>query len=234
METWIKIDPHVHSKGVSLCSRLTCEEIIDSKRALGYDGAVLTNHCQRWYYPAEEHKYFIERVIEEFSRGKAYADKVGFRWYLGIEVSLDDPHYADWLLYGVTEEFLRATPCLYNLSQKELFDLCEEWGIVLIQAHPFRQSPCDPRYMHGVERNCSSGDLDKTELVEEFAKQHGLLVTCGTDYHFTENNYFGGIFVPKSCTTAKELAEYLRRAGEVTVFANKEKTTYKTEVFSGK
>ena len=96
MEKWIKIDPHVHSKGVSLCSKLTCGEIIDSKRALGYDGAVLTNHCQRWYYPAEEHKYFIERVIEEFSRGKAYADKVGFRWYLGLEVSLDEPLNVDY------------------------------------------------------------------------------------------------------------------------------------------
>ncbi len=33
---------------------MTCEQIIDEKIRLGYDGAILTNHCQPWYYPAEE------------------------------------------------------------------------------------------------------------------------------------------------------------------------------------
>ena len=231
MEKMLKIDPHVHSNGVSRCSRLTCEEIIDSKQSRGYDGAVLTNHCQAWYYPAEEHKNFVERVIEEYARGKAYAREKGFRWYLGIEVSISEPHYADWLLYGVTEEFLRATPCLYLLTQKELFELCEEWGIVLIQAHPYRQTPCNSLYMHGVERNCAPSDLDKVSLVEGFAKEHGLLVTCGTDYHFTDNTYFGGILLPETCETAADMARYIRETGEVTVFAEEEETVYKTNRF---
>ena len=47
-------------------------------------------------------------MIEEFYRGKAYADSKGFRLYLGLEVTLMQPHYADWLLYGITEEFLRS------------------------------------------------------------------------------------------------------------------------------
>ena len=231
MEKWLKIDPHVHSKGVSLCSRLTCEEIIDSKQARGYDGAVLTNHCQPWYYPVEEHTQFMEKCIQEYLRGKEYAEKKGFRWYLGIEVSLSDPHYADWLLYGVTEEFLRTSPCLYTLTQKELFELCEQWGIVLIQAHPYRQTPCNPLYMHGVERNCAPSDLDKVSLVEGFAKEHGLLVTCGTDYHFTDNTYFGGILIPDTCNSAPDIAKHIRETGEITVFAQEERTAYQTKIF---
>ena len=230
-ENFIKIDPHVHSNEISRCSHVTCEQIIDQKIELGYKGAVLTNHCQEWYYPEEEHKNYIEQVIEDFNRGKAYADKKGFRFYLGLEVSLHEPHYADWLLYGVTEEFLRKTPCLYKLSQKELFQLCEENGVLLVQAHPFRQSPCDPNFMHGVEINCSDGDLDKIPLVEEFASRHDLFVTCGTDYHFIERTYHGGIYLPDTCQTAADIAAYIRKTGEVRAFYGGKDKIYRTSRF---
>lgn len=228
---FIKIDPHVHSKGVSTCSHISCEEIIDKKIRLGYDGAILTNHCQAWYYPKSEHKSYVERVIEKFRRGKMHAEKKGFRLYLGLEVTLMDPHYADWLLYGVTEEFLRASPCLYTLTQKEMYELCEKWGIVLVQAHPYRQTPCDPKYMHGVEMNCSSIDLDKGALVEDFAKEHDLLITCGTDDHHITNEYVGGIFLPAFCHTAKDVAKYFRTQGEVKIFQEGIEKVYKSGVF---
>ncbi len=236
MENFIKIDPHVHSKGISLCSLVTCEQLIDQKLALGYDGAVLTNHCQQWYYPAEEHQNYIERVIEEFQRGKQYADEKNFRFYLGLEVTLTQPHYADWLLYGITEEFLRQTPCLYQLTQEELFRLCEGAGIVLVQAHPFRQgtAPADPIFMHGVEINCTDCDLDKVELVKEFAAAHNLLVTCGTDYHSEARQYKGGIFLPKSCFSAKDIAEYFHAAKNVKIFQNEEIFTFENPIFVGK
>ncbi len=212
MEKLLKIDPHVHSKGISLCSQVSCEALIDAKIEEGYDGVALTNHCQPWYYPPAEHKNYIERVIEEFHRGKAYADERNFRFYLGLEVTLTQPGYADWLLYGVTEEFLRATPCLYSLTQKELFELCERAGVLLVQAHPFR-SGCslgEPLYMRGVEINCTPGDIEKAEAVKEFAKAHKLLVSCGTDYHGVARVCRGGIAIPESCQTAVDVAEYMK------------------------
>ena len=39
-EKFIKIDPHVHSKGISGCSHVSCEEIVDEKMELGYDSDV--------------------------------------------------------------------------------------------------------------------------------------------------------------------------------------------------
>lgn len=225
---WLKIDPHVHSKGISGCSRVSCEEIVDEKMKLGYDGVVLTNHCQSWYYKTEEHTSFMKKMIAEFRRGKAYADQMGFRFYLGIEVSLNEPHYADWLLYGVTEEFLLRSPCLYALTQKQLFEYCKEWGVVMIQAHPYRQSPCEPKYMHGVEINCSDEDLNKVSLVEKIAKENDLLVLCGTDYHFTERTFRGGIYVPESCQTAVDFAQWLREEGRVKVFFEERETVYES------
>ena len=97
-----------------------------------------------------------------------------------------EPHYTDWLLYGITEEFLLKSPCFFTLFQKELFDYCQQYGVVMIQAYPYRQSPCEPKYMHGVEINCSDGDLDKITLVEDFAKAHNLLVACGLSFCGTD------------------------------------------------
>ena len=229
-EKWMKIDPHVHSKGISGCSSVTCEQIIDEKIKLGYEGVILTNHCQSWYYTEDKHAEFMEKVIAEFQRGKIYADKKGFRFYLGIEVTLNVPHYADWLLYGVTEDFLRNSPCLYLLSQKELFKYCEKWGVVMIQAHPYRQSPCDPKYMHGVEINCSIEDLDKESLVVAFAKEHNLLVVCGTDYHDTNKTFRGGIYIPMTCETSADIARWIHKEGCIKIFLEEKEMIYTSNI----
>ncbi len=216
----LKIDTHVHSNGVSQCSVVDCKTIIDQKRKLGYDGAILTNHCQPWYYEAAEQDKYIDRVLEEYRRGKKYADKKKFRLYLGLEVTLIDKRYTDWLLIGVTEEFLRSAPCLYKLSQKKLFELCEKNGVLLVHAHPYRSDgePGDPQYMHGIELNASTWDIATFPRVREFAKANGLFVTCGTDYHDVDKTYFGGIYIPESCETVVDIARYIRENKGVTLF----------------
>jgi hypothetical protein len=119
-------------------------------------------------------------------------------------------------------------------QEKEMYELCEKWGIVLVQAHPYRQSPCNPQYMHGVEINCNSADLDKAPLVEELAKTHDLLITCGTDDHSLQNEYRGGIFVPASCHTSADVAKYFRVQKEVKIFQEEVEKVYKYGTFSGK
>ena len=225
---WMKIDPHVHSLGISMCSDVDCKEIVDEKLRLGYEGAILTNHCQRWYYEQQEHADFIHRLIAEYERGVAYAQSKNFQLWLGIEVTIDDPHYADWLLYGVTKEFLQQTPCLYNLTQEALFRLCEEHGVLMVQAHPFRtgHSPCDPKFMHGVELNCNHRDLGNVGRVEAFAKEHGLLITCGTDYHHFTHSYHGGMFAPRGCASSKEFVEHIKKEKCTCVFMEGKELCY--------
>lgn len=225
---WIKIDPHVHSLGASLCSDVDCKEIVEEKKRLGYQGAILTNHCQSWYYPEEEHADFMRRLVSEYERGAQYAAERDFKLWLGIEVTLDEPHYADWLLYGTTKEFLLSSPCLYKLTQKELFELCEANGILMVQAHAFRtgHSPCNPAYMHGIEINCNTRDLGNVGKVEAFAKEHALYVTCGVDYHHIMHFYYGGMFVPKECDSSVDFAEYIKRSGETHVFMQGDEMKY--------
>ncbi len=230
-EEFLKIDMHVHTSGVSKCSRVSVKEAVDYKLLDGYDGFVLTNHCQSFYYLASEHGKYIEGLLTEYKRAKEYGDKKGFKVFLGIEVTLVNPFYSDWLLYGATEEFLKDTPCLYKLSQRELYALCQDAGVLLVQAHPFRGDTgyCDdmkPGYadaLDGLEINCTPGDFLTKEKVLRWAKENGKFVTCGTDYHFRDNRVKGGTFLPKWVNSSADIVKYLKQTKQTEVFFDQEK-----------
>lgn len=235
MEKMLKIDMHVHTNGISFCARANAQTVIDNKISAGYDGMVLTNHCQPWYFPASDQETFMKKVINEYNEAKSYGAERDFRVFLGLEVTLNNPFYSDWLLYGATEEFLLQSPCLYKLSQEELYALCEKHGVVLVQAHPYRSNtgycedmrPGAPQYLHGVEINCSTGDLEKADKVLDFAKRERKLVTCGTDYHGL-NKFCGGTFLPQSVQSGKELASYLKSAKNIRLFLGEEELEVST------
>lgn len=208
------IDPHVHSKEISRCSEISVEELIDAKKAAGYDGAILTNHWQAWYYSPENLKDFLKEFVSAYECGKKYADERGFTLMFGVEVTITDPSYSDWLLYGMTEEKLLSAPDLSRFNQVQLYDYCHKNDVFLVQAHPYRTPivPLDPAYMDGVEINChpNHGDLARREKVEAFAAKHALVLTCGVDYHAKTMDIEAGMIVPDDIKTAVDFAKHLR------------------------
>lgn len=218
----MKIDTHVHSMGISKCSRVTYKEIIDRKIAGGYAGAVLTNHCQPWYYEPENYKQWIEEFIAEYEGAYEYARSKGFKLMLGIEVSVNDPKWADFLIFGVTKEFLRSSPDLCRISQRELFEYCEQNNALMVQAHPFRMrhEPMDSSYMHGIEINTQPTDLHNRNLVVKQAKENGLFIIVGTDYHDNTADNRSGIIVPDNIETSVDLVNYLKKAEHTEVFVH--------------
>jgi hypothetical protein len=91
--------------------------------------------------------------------------------------------------------------------------------VVLVQAHHFRNSGWgENEFMHGAEINCSKGDVHLADDVLARAKERGLLVTCGTDFHFTENTYQGGMLVPAEIKTSVDFANYLKTSECTEIF----------------
>ena len=207
----IKIDLHTHALPISKCSKLTCRELIDLKIKQGYGGMVLTDHCLFAYYSPMPYKEYVEEVIQVFNDACEYGKKYDFIVFLGLEVTIQNP-YGDWLLYGVTEEFLRGTPPLSELSQKELYEVCKEANVLMVAAHPFRGGEFSRElpYMDGVELNCFPTDYEKRQQVFAFGKEKGFLLTCGTDCHGEDERFCGGILIPKSIKNSVELAEYIK------------------------
>lgn len=206
------VDFHTHSKEISLCSGVGITEIIDYKKSVGFDGAVITNHCQPWYYNIPEHSERIKRHVDVFEFGYEYAKSKDFNLFLGIEVTIKDPVYRDFLLYGVTKEILLNSPCLHSLTQKELFDFCNENNIVMIQAHPFRAEGMlsDLRYLHGIEINCQPTDINYYNDVVALAKDNNFIVTCGNDFHGADGAIVGKMIIDDDCKTSVDIANALK------------------------
>lgn len=230
MEKYLKFDGHVHSKGISLCSLVDYKQLVDDKKKQGYDGIILTNHCKSEYYPPQKQNEYIKKLVDEFNKCYEYAKGKGLKVIFGIEITTQKPFF-DWLLYGITEEILLKMPCLYELNQEELFNLCNEYGVVLVRAHPLRKQTSyvatqgfgDTSLMHGIEINCSPSDVSGDEVLNvdtilAEVNKKGLVVSCGTDYHADNNKFLGGMLLPDYVETSQDFGEYLRKTDQIILF----------------
>ena len=208
------IDPHIHTKGISPCSRVPADELVDICVRDKIDAIVLTNHYKHYYYgddiPFSE---WIKKYVEEYYITKEFGDKSGLKVFFGLEVTLKENDRIDYVIYGLPETAAVKSPPLCSFTQKELFEFCVEHNALLYQAHPYRRGtlPQDPRYLHGVEINCHPVyDYNDEKEVREFAKEHSLKLSCGSDYHGDTYKTHCGIYVPDDIKDTVELAEFLR------------------------
>lgn len=122
----------------------------------------------------------------------------------------------DYLVYGVTKDFIREHMDICGCSLQELYEICEENGCVLIQAHPFREY-CqiqNPKYLHGVERNFNSGHDNHNEKLDAWLKEPGrehLIITRGSDCHEIPQVGLVDFVVDEDVRDSRELAEVLRK-----------------------
>lgn len=211
----MKIEMHAHTLPVSPCARHYPADCVRALEKMGYDAVVVTNHYSRHVWlnvlkgtQAEKMSAYLNAYHECCAAAQT------LKVLLGAEVALQtDSGWAEFLLYGVDEEFLRTAPPLIELTQQELHELCHANGIVVVQAHPFRSeqghTPWDTRYMDGVEVNCHPYFLRREEQVRALAEENGLLITAGSDFH-GDGLPIAGIITETDVSDARELADILR------------------------
>lgn len=214
----MKTDTHTHTSGVSFCSEVTPEEYARLYREAGYGSVILTNHYSRMYMfrYADTWDEQIKIYLNEYHKAKEAGDRAGIPVWLGAEVAISTPQspYIEFLLYGADEQFFLANPCLYDKSQKELYTICHDNGVLLFQSHPFRDEqghfPQDPEFMDGTEINCHPYFLRHEDKVREFADKHNLMLVCGSDFHFAYQAGTAATLVPDSIGSSKQFADFLR------------------------
>ncbi len=209
------LDPHIHTSGISRCSKCPAEMLVDICVRDKIDAIVLTNHYKRNYY-VEDDKFaeWRKKYIDEYLLTRREGEKRGLKVFFGLEITLDYVPKVDFLVYGLSHEVASKAPALHTFTQRELFEYCVSENALLYQAHPYRNGtqPQDPRYLHGVEINCHPiyNRNDKEEIIA-FAKEHSLKLSCGSDYHGDTYKAHCGIYIPKDISDTVELAEFLRR-----------------------
>lgn len=214
-EFMFKLDTHVHTKETSFCGNIFAADVVKLYKEAGYDGIIITDHYYDGYFETLGDLSWIEKVdcyLRGYKRALEQGEKLGLKVFLGMEIRFtENPN--DYLVYGITEEYLKENPELYKLGLKEFKKHIEKDELLIFQAHPFRNGMvvADPTDLHGVE--VFNGNLrhdSRNEKAVQFANENHLLMSSGSDFHELEDLARGGMVFDDVIHNSSELIDHLR------------------------
>lgn len=121
---------------------------------------------------------------------------------------------------SIDTQFIEENPAVYDLPQEELYHLVKAAGGTVVQAHPYRKRKnlLDVRFLDGVEVNCHPlyGRSDFEDMLA-IAKDNGLILTCGGDFHADTYRPRCGMYLPDHLQSGAEIGKYLLSAPSLTL-----------------
>ncbi len=207
-----KYELHCHTGCTSRCGSVEPERIVELYRQHGYSGIVVTDHYSPLTFrPNWNPQKQIDFYLEGYRRMKAAAGD-DFTVLLGMELR----HYAtgnDYLVYGVTEEFIYNAGNLMMCGAKKMKKICEKNGFLYMQAHPFRPyiTRCNPKYIDGVEVYNGKTPKSENDKAYAWAKANGKIMVSGSDFHKEEHVARGGIITKNIIKSNADLLQILQK-----------------------
>ena len=214
-----KTELHCHSAEVSLCGKIYSDEIVSKYVEAGYTTVCLTNHFSESMF---KHKRLLmsdvpwDEKVDYFMHGyhelcRAAEGKLNI--ILGIEMRFQEDGANDYLLIGITEEFLRSNPDILDKGMKFASQRFRDAGMLIIQAHPFRDGMkiMRPEYIDGIEiYNGHIGHDSRNDVARHWAEKFDLIRTSGTDTHRSIHIPCGGILTEEPILTSEQLLDTLK------------------------
>ena len=191
------------------------EETIKLHKSVGYDGIVITNHFNMENLEVFQGTYHeqVSQWLEGYHLAYEAGQKNGLKVFFGLEVRLT-VNDNDYLIYGLTPDFLLHHECLCLLSLEELSKLCHQEKALLIQAHPFRKgcTPADVRYLDGIEKlNRNPRHDNHNEQANALTIAYPELIgTAGSDFHQNEDLNGAPVYFETAIDTEEQLVEALK------------------------
>ncbi len=215
----MKIETHIHTAECDPYAQVSARELVRLYHAIGYGGLVITDHyfalSYDWFrddlLDDTPHR-FVERWLRGYYEAKDEGEKQGMTVLLGAEVRLDGSNINDYLVYGLTEEFLYEAPLLNRLgSLRELVAVLPPEACV-VQAHPFRNGMTvqEPEHLFGLEVYNGGTEPYRNRMAREFAAHYHKPMLSGSDFHRREHLGRGGIVTERLVTTSADLVALLR------------------------
>ena len=223
-----KTELHCHTGHVSNCGKCDAEYIISRYLEAGYTSLMVADHMSYYTFTGSRNKY--PDYLEKTGKTDCWQSKVDFfltgyqnlikaadgrmNIILGMEFRDFNPKIAnDYLVFGVTEEWLRKSECITEMHIKEMSEYVHQSGMLIYQAHPFRNdmTVTDPKYLDGVEVfNGHQFHASRNRVAVLWADIHGLKRTSGTDFHEPRHICCGGILTDEPVKTPEQLVEILK------------------------
>ena len=207
---------HCHSVNVSSCAHATEFEIVDKYVEAGYTSLVITEHINPWTFPRELEGSTWHSRLDYFIDGynklcRAAEGKLNIM--LGAEIRFMRDNNSDYLIYGLTEQFLLelGDPRYYNIYT--LSRTVREAGMMIFQAHPFRSTMMvtDPALLDGIEiANLSPWHNSHNSVAKLWAEDNRLIGITGTDFHDPVHTPLGGITTDYPIENSETLLKTLR------------------------
>ncbi len=214
-----KFELHVHTAENDKCAAESGKSIVRLYKEAGYDGLVITDHYFSTFFDwfsdeidIKNHHSIIDRWLKGYRVAHAEGEAYGMTVLLGAEVRFDGPNINDYLVYGLTEEFLYNAPLLNRLeSLDELLNLLPPDALV-VQAHPFRNNMTvkSPEKLFGIEVYNGGTEPIRNQLARTFAEHYGKAMTSGSDFHSKHALARGGIITEKPIKTMSDLLTTLK------------------------
>lgn len=213
-----KTELHCHTREVSKCGKASAEATVEKYLSLGYSTVVLTNHFSRFTF--DNHRYGnltdlswemkVRFFVSGYERMREVAgDRLNI--LLGCELR-PNKHDCDFLIYGVTEEFLLSVPGLIDMKLADISAAVRSAGLIFGQPHPFRDGTkiAKPELLDAMEVfNGNLGHGNRNEIARLWAEKFDLIPTAGGDNHAASDSC-SGIITEAPITTNEELLSVLR------------------------
>lgn len=211
-----KTELHIHSADVSRCASADADLIVERYLAYGYTTIVLANHLSKFTYqkfgdaaPLWEDKIrlYIDgyKKLEQAAAGRLYTIMA-----MELRFMTDDN---DYLVFGMTEDFMRSHDDLTGYTLKSFVPLAHQAGMLVIQAHPFRNTMTirDPSLLDGIEVfNGHPGHDSRNDIANLWADKFSLRKTSGTDFHQDKHHPDAGITTDYPICDGETLLRTLR------------------------
>ena len=211
-----KYELHCHTGAVSRCASIEPEKAVELYKEKGYDGMVITDHYSPQTF-LDRHLLAPQKAadfyLDGWRRAKAAAGD-DFTVLLGMEIRFYG-NANDYLVYGVTPEFVKNSGNMMLLYPRRFHKLCQKNGMIFVQAHPFRPFlfRSMPKNLDGCEiANAKNNGSGVNEKAEEWAKKFSSPVLVGgSDLHReSQADKMGGIITEEKIRTNADLLRILK------------------------
>ena len=201
---------HCHTSPVSACGDFSPEDTVDLYKEAGATSLVLTNHLNPLWMEGDP-KARAEEYLSDYRRAKAHANE-DINVILGVEIRFPESNN-DYLVYGVDESDLERFISLIPFGIENFYKEVKNDKNVILQAHPFRKNMelAPVEFIDGIESmNMHPNHHAKPSVAFKYAKENGLIVSGGSDFHHKGHHALCLMRTEKEMKTSFDVAEALK------------------------
>ena len=207
-----KTEMHCHTQESSLrCGKIPTKDVVEAYINADYSTLVLTNHFGAKHETDKGNNHDIEIFLKSYEIAKDAA-KGRINIILGMEINLSE-NKNDYLIYGITEDFIYKNPHMYKLRIEDFSAFIHENGLLIYQAHPFRNhmTVVYPAFLDGIEvYNAHPRHDSRNSISKAWAELYDIKTISGSDTHQPPDLARGGILTETEITNSDELLDVLK------------------------